>query len=86
VATDETIVGRQVESKPKHDRCVTAVVHDGKFMLGCVVEGTRGFYPMPAYSTNSYADAELLAKARNDKLGITDKDAIEMVLRSMRKG
>lgn len=82
---NEKIVSRPIEQPMAvQDRCVTALVDDHGAFIGIVKEGDRGYYPTD-WRFKTYADAEAYAKEFNEKLGVTEKQAIEMVLRSMRK-
>ncbi len=67
--------------------CLTAVLHEGKFTIGAVREGMRGYHPMLHYfgEFKTYDEAVIFANEYNkEKLEIEPKEAYDMVLESMR--
>jgi hypothetical protein len=69
--------------------CVTAVIaaithpENKPYGLGLARRGESGYYPLDSYFYASYEEAERAAKHWNEKLGVSEEDAIKIVLSSM---
>jgi len=64
----------------------TAVVVPTGFQIGRADYGTRGYTPFPkAGSFRSYDEAKARAKELNAGLGLTEREAFEIVMDTMRK-
>jgi hypothetical protein len=72
------------EVEKKAELCVTGLVDEKGGFIGIVKAGERGYYPTE-WRFPTYEAAQAYAKEYNQKLGVTEKDAIKMVLQSMRK-
>ena len=66
---------------------LTAVMHDGKYIIGAAEEGTDGYVPMLMFGEfPSWDAAQAAADARNEQQGMSPEEAIGIVLGTMRRG
>lgn len=72
----------EVEKQP--ELCVTGLVDDKGGFIGIVKAGEKGYFPTD-WRFPTYEAAQEYAKEYNQKLGVSEQDAIKMVLQSMRK-
>jgi len=63
-----------------------AVVSEKGFTLGVAVEDEAGYYVTDYPSVDSYGKASKWAADLNERMGLTEMDAIRIVVSSMRKG
>lgn len=63
----------------------TAVVVRTGFIIGRADYGTKGYTPIaPDKGYKTWGDAQKAAKAMNDKEGISQQEALEIVFNTMR--
>jgi hypothetical protein len=67
-------------------RAWVAVVSDKGFTLGVAVEDEAGYYVTDYPSVDTYDKATKWAADLNERMGLTEKQAMLIVVSSMRKG
>ena len=64
----------------------TAVITGKGYSIGRADEGVRGYTPKPEFGTfEKWDDAVAVARARNVDLGLTDREAFQIVASTMAK-
>lgn len=76
-----------LENKRRAYFVLESITNDkGEFQVCIAVENVSGYYKTDWFWGNDFEVAEKIAKEKNEKLGITPSDEIEITLSTMRKG
>jgi len=62
----------------------TAIVTSSGYTLGRADYGTKGYSPVKGRSFKTWDEAKAAAKEMNDKEGISEREALEIVFNTMR--
>jgi hypothetical protein len=73
-----------MSNEKKSDICVTGLVDEKGGFVGIVKRGELGYYKTE-WRFPTYEEAQKYADEYNKKLGVSEKEAMIMVLESMRK-
>lgn len=74
-----------VEASMKKPKAWTAVVEKRGFTLGIAVQDEPGYYQTDYPTVKTYDEAVKWADALNERMGVSKKDAMLIILSSMRK-